>query len=419
VTTESSDPRSAPGPGRGPGPGPATPSAERLTDPHLYRDDDPFALYAELRQRAPVAWHEGAGFWAVTTHPEVAAIGTDPETYCSARGILVDEIGSSYDSPPTMMHTDPPQHTRYRRLVQPGFKPSLVRLMEDGVTKKARALIDLIEPGVPLDIVSTLSIPFPLQVICELLGVDGEQWPRFYEWSEAVIPGESDRSAESRQELQVEMWSYLIGVANERRISPADDLVSVLATAHSTGAPDDDGQLSEAELAMFLIQLLVAGNETTRNLISGGLAALAEYPEQWAALRADRSLVPAAVEELLRWTTPVISFMRTATRPTTIRDQAIAEGDPVLLVYASANRDEAVFGPDADRLRVDRNPNPHLSFGFGPHFCLGAALARLEARTVLYILLERFATLEAAGPIERTASPVIAGVRRAPLVFAA
>jgi cytochrome P450 len=421
-----------------------TPAVEHLTDPALYREGDPFALYAALRRDRPVAWHEGRGFWAVTTHPEVSSIGTDPATFCSARGILVDEIGSTYDAPPTMMHTDPPQHTRYRRLVQPGFKPSMVRLMEVGVMKKARALIEPIEAGAPVDIVPALSIPFPLQVICELLGVDGELWPRFYEWSEAVIPGESERSPEVRQQLQLDMWTYLIGVADERRAAPADDLVSVLATSGdgelaTSGAGDPDpggsgsadpggsgsgsadpgggGQLSEAELAMFLIQLLVAGNETTRNLLSGGLAALAEHPAQWAALRADRSLLPGAVEELLRWTTPVISFMRTATRPTTIRDQAIAAGDPVLLIYASANRDEAVFGPDADQLRVDRRPNPHVSFGFGPHFCLGAALARLEATTVLGLLLDRFTTVELAGPVERTSSPVIAGIRHAPLVF--
>jgi len=388
------------------------PGVESLTDPELYRAGDPFALYAELRRRSPVAWHEGCGFWAVTTHPEVAAIGTDPETFCSARGILVDEIGSTYDSPPTMMHTDPPQHTRYRRLVQPGFKPSMVRLMETGVTDKARALVAPLPGGEVVDIVGALSIPYPLQVICELLGVDGEQWPRFYEWSEAVIPGESDRSAEERAGLQAEMWEYLIGVAEQRRAEPVDDLVSALATAESEG-----DQLSEAELAMFLIQLLVAGNETTRNLLSGGLVALAEHPEQWAALRADRSLLPRAVEELLRWTTPVISFMRTATCATVVRGQAIAEGDPLLLVYASANRDESVFGPDADQFRIDRHPNPHLSFGFGPHFCLGAALARIEARVVLGELLDRFGTIEVAGEVTRTASPVIAGVRRAPLVF--
>jgi cytochrome P450 len=388
----------------------------RLTDPQLYQAGDPFALYTELRSSAPVAWHEpddrAGGFWAVTTHPEVAAIGTGPEVFCSSRGILVEEIGTTYDSPPTMMHTDPPQHTRYRRLVQPGFKPSMVRLMEAGVTDKARALVAPLPVGEVVDIVSALSIPYPLQVICELLGVDGEQWPRFYEWSEAVIPGESDRSAEERAGLQAEMWEYLIGVAEQRRAEPVDDLVSALATAESEG-----DQLSEAELAMFLIQLLVAGNETTRNLLSGGLVALAEHPEQWAALRADRSLLPGAVEELLRWTTPVISFMRTATRATVVRGQAIAEGDPLLLVYASANRDESVFGPDAGRFRIDRHPNPHLSFGFGPHFCLGAALARIEARVVLGELLDRFASVEVAGEVTRTASPVIAGVRQAPLVF--
>jgi cytochrome P450 len=395
-----------------------TAHAGRLLDPTLYSDDDPFELYTELRRTAPVSWvdRDGGGFWAVTTHPEVSSIGADPVGFCSSRGILTDEIGTTYDSPPTMMHTDPPQHTRYRRLVQPGFKPSMVRLMEAGVTSKAKALIDPIQSSEVVDVVQALSIPFPLQVICELLGVDGAQWPRFFEWSEAVIPGESERSEEERAQLQAEMWGYLVGVAEERRSAPADDLVSVLA---NVGGPEGDGgdQLSEAELAMFLIQLLVAGNETTRNMISGGLVALAERPDQWAALRGDRSLIPSAVEEILRWTTPVISFMRTATIPTTVRGQAIGAGDPVLLVYASANRDEAVFGEDAGEVRIDRQPNPHLSFGFGPHFCLGAALARLEGRVVLQELLDRFASLDPAGPVERTASPVIAGVRHAPLVF--
>jgi cytochrome P450 len=392
--------------------------ASRLLDTSLYAEGDPFALYAELRNEAPVCWvdREGGGFWAIATHPEVSSIGADPKGFCSSKGILTDEIGTTYDDPPTMMHTDPPRHTRYRRLVQPGFKPSMVRQMEVGVTAKARALIDPIESGEPVDIVEALSIPFPLQVICELLGVDGAQWPRFFEWSEAVIPGESERTEDERAELQAEMWGYLVGVAEERRAAPAEDLVSVLAMVGSEEGAEAD-RLSEAELAMFLIQLLVAGNETTRNLLSGGLAALAAHPEQWAALRADPELIPGAVEELLRWTTPVISFMRTATADCSVRGQAVAAGDPMLLLYASANRDEEVFGADADRLRVDRHPNPQVSFGFGPHFCLGAALARLEGRVVLSELVTRFASLTPAGPVERTASPVIAGVRHAPLVF--
>jgi cytochrome P450 len=395
-----------------------TADAGRLLDPTLYASGDPFALYAELRRTEPVCWvdYERGGFWAVTTHPEVSHIGADPGAFCSSRGILTDEIGTTYETPPTMMHTDPPQHTRYRRLVQPGFKPSMVRLMEAGVTAKATSLLDQIEGGVAFDVVQDLSIPFPLLVICELLGVDGSQWPRFFDWSEAVIPGEVEQTEEQRTAHQIEMWEYLIGVAEERRKAPADDLVSVLA---NVGADLEGGgeELTEAELAMFLIQLLVAGNETTRNLISGGLVALAENPDQWAALQADRSLIPSAVEELLRWTTPVISFMRTATAATTIRGVDVAAGDPVLLVYASANRDEEVFGPDAGQLRIDRHPNPHVSFGFGPHFCLGAALARLEGRVVLGQLLDRFDTLSVAGPVTRTPSPVIAGVRSASLVF--
>src|SRR5580704_7431098 len=298
--------------------------AAGILEAGLYASD-PHPLFTRLRAEAPVAWNEEHGFWAVTTHADVSAIGFDHQTFCAGQGILVEEIGTTYETPPTMMHTDPPQHTRYRRLVQPGFKPSMVRLMEAGVTAKATALLDQIQGGETFDVVQDLSIPFPLLVICELLGVDGSQWPRFFDWSEAVIPGEVEQTEEQRTAHQIEMWEYLIGVAEERRKAPADDLVSVLATVGTD--PESSGEeLSEAELAMFLIQLLVAGNETTRNLISGGLVALAQNPAQWAALKADRSLIPSAVEELLRWTTPVISFMRTATAATTIRGVEVAAG---------------------------------------------------------------------------------------------
>lgn len=385
--------------------------AAALTDPSLY-SHDPFPLYARLRKEAPVAWHRERGFWAISTHAEVIEASGDPQTFSSAKGILVEEIGIEYPSPPTIMHTDPPQHTRYRRLVQPGFRPTIIRELETSVRARVATLIDDIAPGEPVNVVPALAVPFPLQIICELLGVDPDQWPRFYEWSEAVIPGATDWSLERKQALQADMWAYLIAVATERRAAPGHDVVSALAVPGSDGE-----QLSEAELAMFLIQLLVAGNETTRNLLSGGLAALAGCPDQWERLRNDRSLIPSAVEELLRWTTPVISFMRTATRPTVLAGQAIDAGDPLLLVYASANRDEAVFGVTASSLDVARTPNPHLSFGFGPHFCLGAALARLEARVALEVLVDRFSTIELAGPVERAPSPVIAGVRSAPLVF--
>ena len=264
--------------------------AEQLLDPTLYLGD-PFGLYRELRESAPVAWCESKGFWAVTSHELVSRISTDPEQFCSGRGILVEEIGVVYDNPPTMMHTDPPAHTRYRRLVQPSFKPTAVRELESSIRSTATSLIDQIPTGEDCDIVRTLSIPYPLQVICTLLGADPSKWPLFFEWSEAAIPGAGSLTAEQRSARQLEMWEHLINLAGARRAAPTTDVVSQLALAEIDG-----DLLSEPELAMFLIQLLVAGNETTRNLISGGLLALAEHPEQYAALKANPSLIPVAVD---------------------------------------------------------------------------------------------------------------------------
>ncbi|HXQ44674.1 MAG TPA: cytochrome P450 [Acidimicrobiales bacterium] len=390
---------------------PGTALAAGVVESGLYATD-PHPLFTRLRAEAPVAWNEERGFWAVTTHADVSAIGLDHETFCSRRGILVDEIGVTYESPPTMMHTDPPAHTRYRRLVQPGFKPSVVRALEPAVRVRARALVEGLGSGGGVDVVALLSVPLPLQVISEIMGLPVEDWERFYEWSEAVIPGATDWPEERRTRLLGEMVTFLVDLTKDRRAHPRADVLTELAQASIGG-----DQLNDAELAMFLVQLLVAGNETTRNLISGGLVALAENPDQWNRLAGDRSLVPGAVEEMLRWTTPVVSFMRTATRDTELSGVAVAEGEPVLMVYASANRDEAVFGPGADGFDVGRHPNPHLSFGSGSHFCLGAALARLEGRIVLEELLDRFDTLELAGPVERSGSTVIAGVRRAELSF--
>jgi cytochrome P450 len=390
---------------------PGTELAARVLDPGLYASD-PHPLFARLRAEAPVAWNEELGFWAVSRHADVSAIGFDHETFCASRGILVEEIGVHYESPPTMMHTDPPAHTRYRRLVQPGFKPSVVRALEPAIRARARALVERLDGGETIDIVQRLSVPLPLQVISEIMGLPVEDWERFYEWSEAVIPGATDWPEERRNQLQGEMITFLLELTQQRRAEPTGDVLSELARAEVEG-----DQLSEAELAMFLVQLLVAGNETTRNLISGGLVALAENPGQWQKMAEDRALLPTAVEEMLRWTTPVVSFMRTATKDTELSGVAIAAGEPVLMLYASANRDEEVFGPNAASFEVSRQPNPHIAFGFGNHFCLGAALARLEARLVFDELLDRFEGVVMAGEVERSGSSVIAGVRRAELSF--
>jgi cytochrome P450 len=391
------------------------PAHEPLTDPLIedaFYAGDPFPQYARLRDEAPVAWNDTKGFWAVSRWDDVMAVSTDPETFCSGRGILVMEIGASYDSPPTMMHTDPPEHTVYRKLVQPGFAPGRMRALEDDVRRRAKPLVDAIEPGRPADFVETVSVPFPLYIISALLGMPDEDWQRFFEWSEAVIPGATDWTEEKRAALQADMHETLLATTVARRADPRDDLISVLAQVEIEGR-----RLSDAELTMFLVQLLVAGNETTRNMISGGLVALADRPADWNRLRGDRSLVPTAVEEMLRWTSPVVSFMRTATRDTDLGGQAMGEGDPVLMLYASANRDERQFGPTADRFDIGRTPNQHVAFGFGTHFCIGATLARIEALVLLEELLDRFETVERAGDVERSHSAVIAGVKHAPLVF--
>lgn len=391
------------------------PAHEPLTDPLIddaFYAGDAFPQYARLRDEAPVAWNDTTGFWAVSRWDDVMAVSTDPETFCSGRGILVMEIGASYDSPPTMMHTDPPEHTVYRKLVQPGFAPGRMRALEADVRRRAKPLVDGIEPGRSVDFVEAVAVPFPLYIISALLGMPDEDWQRFFEWSEAVIPGATDWTEEKRAALQADMHETLLATTVERRADPRDDLISVLAHVEIDGR-----RLSDAELTMFLVQLLVAGNETTRNMISGGLVALADRPADWERLRRDRALVPTAVEEMLRWTSPVVSFMRTATRDTELSGQAIREGEPILMLYASANRDERQFGPAADRFDIGRDPNHHVAFGFGAHFCIGATLARIEARVLLEELLDRFEAVEPAGDVERSSSAVIAGVKRAPLVF--
>lgn len=389
-----------------------------MSDPtaFLLDDDvfsgDPFPHYARLRAEAPVARNEERGFWVLSRHADVVRAASDPDSFCSRKGIMLMEIGVDYPSPPTMMHTDPPDHTRYRKLVQPGFAPSVVRDLEPAVRARASALADGLDGGEPVDVLPALCVPFPLQIIAELLGIPVEYEARLFEWSEAVIPGATDWPEEKRQQLLIDMTTYLVGEAKRRRDEPGEDLISVL------GAVDIDGDaLSDDELAMFLIQLLVAGNETTRNLLAGGLVALADHPDQWRALVDDPSRIPIAVEELLRWTSPVISFMRTTTREVDVSGVHLGADEHVLLLYASANRDEAVFGATASTLDTARRPNQHVAFGFGPHFCIGAALARLEGRVLLEELASRFAAIEPAGPVERSASSVIAGLRSAPLAF--
>ena len=394
-------------------PGGHEPLTDALLDLQTYAGDLHAAL-TPLRERAPLAWNATRGFWAVTRHAGVSEASSDPGRFCSGRGILVEEIGTTYDSPPTMMHSDPPEHTRYRTLVRPGFTHAAVRGLEPLVRERTSAVLDELEAvsatGEAVDVTRALAVPLPIQLIAAVLGLPPGDEDRLHRWSDAAIPGATDWSEDERMALLGEMTVELLALASDRRAEPRDDVVSRLA------AYEEDGEsLTDDELGMFLVQLLVAGNETTRNAISGALVALAEHPEQLERLARDPSLVPSAVEEVLRWTTPVTSFLRTAVHDTVLDGVEVRAGDPLLLLYASANRDEAEFGPTADTFDVARHPNHHLALGHGPHFCLGAALARLELAVVLEGVAERWRRLAPAGPVVRSGSSVIAGIRSAPL----
>ena len=364
---------------------PTHPATARLSDESIYAGD-PFPTYATLRAEAPLAWDPDGGWWAVSTHDEVLAVSRDPATFCSRRGILTFEIGVEYGSPPTMMHTDPPQHTRYRKLVQPGFSPALMRTIEASVRARVADLVEGIEPGEAVDVVPAFA-PFPVLVIADLLGVPSADCEQFLLWSDAAIPDATDLTPDERMAQLADMNAYLLEAAQMARSArtagrTGSDLVSVLA-----GVELDGQVLRDDELVMFLNQLLVAGNETSRSMISGGLWALATQPEQWARL-VDDPAGPSAP----RWRSGCAGRHRSwpscAQPPgTPNRGTVITEGDPLLLLYVSANRDEAVFGPTADRFDVGRAANPHVAFGYGPHFCIGAALARMEGRVLLEELL--------------------------------
>jgi cytochrome P450 len=362
---------------------------------------DPHPAYARLRAEAPVVWHEDPGIWVLSRHTEVTAVNKDTTRFSSVNGILPLEIGIEYPSPPTMMHTDPPAHTRLRTAVAEGFRPSRIRSLEPDLRSHVERLVEATPIGDPFDVVEALAAPLPLMVICDLIGLPSSDWPLFWEWSDAVIPGAAALTDERRAELNGALEALL-----RRHITEGEGLTADL---RRNGLDDED-------VYILLNQLLIAGNETTRNLISGGVLALAERPDQWRLLRSDPELIPPAVEELLRWTTPVVAFMRTATVDVELGGELIREGDPVLMLWASANRDEIEFGSTADEVHIDRSPNHHLAFGFGPHFCVGAALARLEGALVLEALTARFATLEPAADPVRSPSTVIAGYQKVELV---
>ena len=431
-----------------------------LTRSENFVDGVPHQWFAFLRQNAPVWWHEerdGPGFWAVTTHADCTTVNRDSEHFSSGRrATFIWELAEDdlAQHQLMMVNMDPPLHTRYRRLVNKGFTPRMVGQLEERIHLATDQIIDSVIERGSADFVTDIAAELPLVVIAELLGVPHEDRHRMFDWSNRLIGNEDPEyqrqdtttdgrpaatdaaptptpapapppiptpgqrtgytAGEAAVQASMELYAYAVELFAAKRAQPTDDLMSVL-----TQVDLDGEQLSELELELFFLLLTVAGNETTRNLISGGMAAFFDHPDQWDLLRGNRSLLPSATEEMLRYVSPVMHFRRQTTSALTLGEQLIEEDSKVVFFHVSANRDETVFS-DPHRFDITRDPNPHIAFGAGgPHFCLGANLARMEIRVMFEHLLDRMPELELDGSVERLQSQFINGVKHLPVRFPA
>jgi cholest-4-en-3-one 26-monooxygenase len=392
-----------------------------LLDSTVFAERVPHEWFAFLRKNAPVWWHEeedGPGFWAVTSLPEATQVNRDYEHFSSARKatylweLAEDDLAQQQL---VMLNMDPPLHTRYRRLVNKGFTPRMVNQLHERIHVATDNIIDQVIERGSADFVTDIAAELPLVVIAELLGVPNEDRHRMFDWSNRMIGNEDPEyqsAGEMAQMASMELYAYASELFAAKRVDPHDDLMSVL-----TQVDIDGEQLSSFELELFFLLLTVAGNETTRNLISGAMATFFEHPDQWDMLRADRSLLPDAVEEMLRFVTPVMNFRRQSTSAFELGGQTIEADSKVVFFHISANRDENVFA-SPQTFDITRNPNPHMAFGAGgPHFCLGANLARMEIRVMFEHLLDRMPDIELSGKVERLQSAFISGVKHIPINF--
>jgi cytochrome P450 len=391
-----------------------------FTDLDNFASGFPHSLFEVHRREAPVYWHEpsehtpdGEGFWSVATYAETLAVLRDPATYSSVTGgsrpyggTLLQDLAIAGQ---VLNMMDDPRHSKIRRLVSSGLTPRMIRRVEDDLRARARRLLDAVEPGVPFDFVVEVAAELPMQMICILLGVPESERHWLFHAIEPQFDFGGSRKASvaqmSVEEAGSRMYAYGQELIAAKRTSPTDDMLSVVANATV-----DDDSLSDLELYLFFSLLFSAGAETTRNAVAGGLLALADHPSQLDALRADLGLLPTAVEEMVRWTSPSPSKRRTATGDVELGGCCIQAGQKVQIWEGSANRDSLVFD-DADVFDIARKPNPHLGFGQGVHYCLGANLARLELRVLFEELLDRFSSVQVVKPVEWTRSNRHTGIR--------
>ncbi len=382
-----------------------------LTDGTFY-GGDPFPAFAWMRAEAPVYFDESSGVWGITRYADIKEISKDPETFSNAGGIRPDS-----DALPMMIDFDAPEHVRRRRLVSEGFTPKRIRESEDGIRDICDAIIDTVCEQGSADFVRDIAAPLPMIVIGNMLGVAPEDRDDLLRWSDDMLKalGAPDPTAmDAAAVAAIEYSEYIMAVAEQRRRdNQTDDLIGTLVHAEIEG-----DRLDESSIIYESLLILIGGDETTRHVISGGMYELLTHPEQYAMLRADRERLPLAVEEMLRWVTPIKNMARRTTRDVELHGRTIPEGDKLLLLYPSANRDESVF-TDPEAFDVTRTPNDHMAFGFGAHFCLGNRLARKELQIMFDRLFDRLPDLALASDaaLPKRDANFVSGYEEMPVTF--
>ncbi|MEV0827566.1 cytochrome P450 [Nonomuraea rubra] len=389
-----------------------------LVDRDIYANaGPPHDQLAWLRANSPVHWHEGEpGFWAVTRYEDVVHVSRHSDLFSSHRKLaLFDDLPEDQIALQRLMmlNQDPPEHTRRRSLVNRGFTPRTIGALEQHIRDICDDLLDKLTGEI--DFVTEVAAPLPLYVICELLGAPAADRDKLFNWSNRMIGAQDPDYAASPEEgsgAAMEVYAYANQLAAQRKANPKNDIVTKLLQ------PDEHGEtLGEDEFDLFVLLLVVAGNETTRNAASGGMLALFDHPDQWNRLVADPTLAKTAADEIVRWVSPVNLFRRTSTTDQVLGGQEIKENDKVVVFYSAANRDPSVF-PDAETFDITRDPNPHIGFGGGgAHFCLGNHLAKLELRVLFEQLARRHPRLRRTGEVRRLRSNFINGIKELPVTI--
>ena len=396
-----------------------------LKDPDVYRRMEHHELFSQLRAEDPVHWTEeedGPGFWSITKHADLRLINRDAEGFSSEeKGVYLmepDGFADGYDMRgKIMLLTDPPKHTRYRLLVNKGFTPRMVGMIEQHLHFRSELIVDAVIEQGECEFVTDVAAELPLQAIAEIMGVPEEDRHLLFDWSNRMV-GANDPEYQSDDPDEAgtaaaELYMYAAGLGEARRVDPRDDVVTRLINAEIDG-----DKLSQEEFELFCLLLAVAGNETTRNATAHGILALMEHPDQLDKLRSDPDrYIDGAVEEILRWSTPVMQFRRTAMRDLELRGKQIRAGDKVVMWHISANRDEEVFDRPFE-FDIERSPNDHIAFGGGgAHYCLGTNLARMELRLIFREVASRMEDIRLTGEVERLRSNFIGGIKHIPIAF--